>query len=287
MQQQKMPRLLDQGLVHKTRQENVHIYNLRRALCRKIKASVFENEMPLSLTESEYNYVSGFYKKKNDSPVYMLRQYSDDITPTEVAKLSKPEWDYFNTCYVFDPDTQKYVPKPDITEPEEEWCAQNILKRNNLIGDDDKKQLADILEKVNALEKQNAFIANLYANPRHPYFFEHKLDHVPGLLLLEASRQVGVAGFHLYGKVPTKGMGMMLTELAANFHNYVELYLPVNFVVQPHEVKLHKKGYWLAAKMDALIFQKGLKVAEVRVAGSCINQKTLNRIRARKVYHGE
>ena len=278
-----MPQLVDHKLVHKARPENVHIYNLRRVLSQKIKASVFENEMRSSLTDDEYSYVSKFYVKENDSPDYILCQYSNDITPTEVDKLNKPEREYFNKYYIFESDSKKYIPKPDITEPEEEWCAQHILKRSGVIGDDDKKKLADLLDKIDNLEKPNCFISKFYVNPSHPYFFEHSLDHIPGLLLLESSRQVGVAGFHIWGKVPTEGMEMMLTELAASFSNYVELDLPVNFFVQPYDIKLHKKGYWMSAQVKILIFQKGIKVAEVKVAGSCINQKIIDRIRGRKV----
>jgi hypothetical protein len=204
------------------------------------------------------------------------------VEEVENLELNKQELRYFNECFFLYPDENKYLLREGVTEIEEEWCFLNILKCTELhVTDEDKKKLANILEKVEGLKRENSFIANIYANPTHPYFFEHPLDHVPGLLILEACRQVGTAGFHIYGKVPIQEVEMMLAELNAKFHNYLEINSPIDVAIFAEHVKQHKKGYWSSASMKAFVFQNGYKIAEVKVVGNGIDKKTLNRIRSR------
>ncbi|MGF1430177.1 ScbA/BarX family gamma-butyrolactone biosynthesis protein [Kitasatospora sp. LaBMicrA B282] len=56
------------------------------------------------------------------------------------------------------------------------------------------------------------------ADARHPIFFDHPLDHVPGMLLLEAARQ---AAARLMGR-----SSLQLFGIGGEFHRYVELDAP-------------------------------------------------------------
>jgi hypothetical protein len=58
----------------------------------------------------------------------------------------------------------------------------------------------------------------LRADTSHPIFFDHPVDHVPGMLLLEAARQAAQAVMH---PVPVQALGM-----ASSFAHYVELNAP-------------------------------------------------------------
>jgi len=283
------PQLIDQKYVHKSNKENVQIYNLRRILCRTIDADFFENNMRSSLTEEEYNYVLNFYSKNNNSdyssPVYVYQGMTGNVSVEEVEKLklNKQELRYFNNHYLL--HENEYVVRANIAEVEEEIYSLNALLRQHKafsISEEEKKKLADILEKVEGLEKENFFIGNIYASPTHPYFYEHPLDHVPGLLIIEGCRQFGTACAHIFGKVPLQGIGMMLKYMSATFHSYAELELPIKVIFQGRDVLYHNKGYWTTTRGKFEICQNGQLIAELEIRSSSIDQKDLTQIRSRQ-----
>jgi hypothetical protein len=51
-----------------------------------------------------------------------------------------------------------------------------------------------VLTRIRPAAGERAYEASLIVEPDDPTFFDHPLDHVPGLLLLEGVRQVAVAG---------------------------------------------------------------------------------------------
>ncbi|MEU8698986.1 ScbA/BarX family gamma-butyrolactone biosynthesis protein [Streptomyces sp. NPDC048680] len=55
----------------------------------------------------------------------------------------------------------------------------------------------------------------LHADPRHPTLFDHPVDHVPGMVLLEAARQAA----HTFE--PT-GCALLPTAVNSTYHRYVE-----------------------------------------------------------------
>ncbi|MFG2911037.1 ScbA/BarX family gamma-butyrolactone biosynthesis protein [Kitasatospora sp. NPDC048286] len=58
----------------------------------------------------------------------------------------------------------------------------------------------------------------LRVNPNHPIYFDHPVDHVPGMLLLEAAHQA---------------VGGAVSTLDCTFHRYVELDTPCTVVTTP------------------------------------------------------
>ncbi|MDF3293829.1 ScbA/BarX family gamma-butyrolactone biosynthesis protein [Streptomyces silvisoli] len=64
----------------------------------------------------------------------------------------------------------------------------------------------------------------LRADTSHPLFFDHPVDHVPGMLLLEAARQAAQAVMH---PVPVQALGM-----ASTFSHYAELNTPCRIAAE-------------------------------------------------------
>jgi A-factor biosynthesis hotdog domain len=56
---------------------------------------------------------------------------------------------------------------------------------------------------------------------RHPSMFDHPQDHVPGMVLTEAARQLSVLALGAWHAVAP--MGLMLVAVEAEFHAYAEL----------------------------------------------------------------
>ncbi len=70
------------------------------------------------------------------------------------------------------------------------------------------------------------FIGQLVLDQNHTFFFEHPLDHYPGLMLVEAGRQLGTAVAHLVYGVP-RDCVFVLNEMKVDFTSFAELGQPV------------------------------------------------------------
>ncbi len=71
------------------------------------------------------------------------------------------------------------------------------------------------------------FIGQLYLDSTHPFFFEHPLDHYPGLMLLEAGRQFGTALTHIHYRLPIDDTVFILNRLEVDFGSFAEIDVPV------------------------------------------------------------
>jgi hypothetical protein len=94
-----------------------------------------------------------------------------------------------------------------------------------------KTELAHVfVEHIEALPRTDdgfdRFLAPLVIDSRHPFFFEHPLDHVPGLMLIESTRQVGTAISHRFYDV-SFDLSFILNWLEVRFTNFAELTSPV------------------------------------------------------------
>lgn len=80
--------------------------------------------------------------------------------------------------------------------------------------------ISSLRERVEGLVE-----ADLIVDPDHPYFFEHTLDHVSGMLLLEGCNQTGTAlAGSRCGWAPRE---IVCKEFGARFHRFAELETPV------------------------------------------------------------
>lgn len=79
------------------------------------------------------------------------------------------------------------------------------------------------------------YLAAVHVDQSHPFFFDHPVDHVPGLLLVEAARQFGIAVAHRFYDVPADTV-FLLQGLEVDFRRYAELNQPtaiIGVVAQP------------------------------------------------------
>ena len=60
----------------------------------------------------------------------------------------------------------------------------------------------------------------------HPFFFEHALDHIPAMMLVEAGRQLGIAISHLFLGVPLHYL-FATRSFDIRFTDFAELDVPV------------------------------------------------------------
>ena len=69
--------------------------------------------------------------------------------------------------------------------------VHKVREDNVLIGD---------IRRTSAEPEE--FECTMIVDPGQAFFFEHPLDHVPGMMFTEAGRQVGIAISHLFLNIP-------------------------------------------------------------------------------------
>lgn len=105
-----------------------------------------------------------------------------------------------------------------------------------------KTQVSNVLlARVERLDPQdgNTHLARMLVDANHAFFFEHAIDHIPGLMFVEAARQLAVAVAHLDFHVPF-GSPFVLNDLSARFVSFAELDSPTFILSTVADVKLKR-----------------------------------------------
>lgn len=105
----------------------------------------------------------------------------------------------------------------------------------------------------------------IIADTRHPSFFDHPQDHVPGMLLLEAHRQAALLA--VAGTCAWAPESLLVVACDATFSRYAELDLESRCSASVGEPVLPRRGEaWVAVSLR--ISQRGATLSEaaVRVA---------------------
>jgi hypothetical protein len=77
------------------------------------------------------------------------------------------------------------------------------------------------------LDVQHSFYA--YAIPKLDcnFCFDHELDHIPFMMVVEIFRQIGVGGTHAYHQIPLKGFKNTMDEMEFGSLKFVEFDMPM------------------------------------------------------------
>ncbi|BBN55568.1 hypothetical protein TRE132_36930 [Pseudomonas chlororaphis subsp. aurantiaca] len=92
-------------------------------------------------------------------------------------------------------------------------------ERNVLLGD------------IATIEDTGWYAAELFHDRTHPFFYEHAQDHIPGLYLIEAARQFGIACTHLFQGVP-HDFPFVLDDMRIQFDTFAEQDSPVYLIAE-------------------------------------------------------
>jgi 2-oxo-3-(phosphooxy)propyl 3-oxoalkanoate synthase len=107
---------------------------------------------------------------------------------------------------------------PPAPEPVEPVRVGRRLARNVVVGD--------------AVHSGGELRCSLIADTTHPSFFDHPLDHVPGMLMLETARQAALLYVDGLGWSPTE---TVLDACEAHFTQYAALSPPATCCVRASE----------------------------------------------------
>lgn len=136
------------------------------------------------------------------------------------------------------------------------------------------------LSRVEKLEnfESDSFLSYLLMENTHPYFFEHDYDHIPGMMIIEGGRQIGVAIAHMFYNVPL-GKAFILNELNIRFGKYVEINKPLFTFSRVTNIK-YRKGELLKMMHEGFFFQDNCEVAYMGGMWQMYDKKILERFRS-------
>ncbi len=281
---------IDKKLVHKVKDENVHIYNMRRALPREINVSFFETILIPKLEATQQEFVKEYYVKGEGSSgeAYILRTIPFSISfekaqeYLKTAEVEEEERIFLRNFYQPDSTNSKYIlQKSVITEDEENRILKILDGRELHISDQARRGLSEIFEKVEGVPRKEIYFANVHIDQNHSYFFEHPQEHVPGMILIEVARQMSMVCAHVYGKVPLDAI-FMLTKLDNTFSNYTELNYPIKVRAKLDQVKTDTEGAWSFYFLTFTFYQRHKVTCTSIVEAMIVNQAVFKKIRRDK-----
>ena len=103
--------------------------------------------------------------------------------------------------------------------------------------------------------KPDGYEAGMVHDLEHPYFFEHPLDHIPAMMLVETGRQLGIAISHLFLGVPLDRM-FATRSFDIHFDDFAELHAPITIVCDVSDRKYHRDEL-LHLRLEGSFYQDG------------------------------
>ncbi len=133
------------------------------------------------------------------------------------------------------------------------------------------------IEQVSNGDEDN-FVVQLYLEADHPFFFEHPLDHYPGLMLVEAARQAATALTHIFYGVPLDSM-YILQGLSVDFTAFAELNEPV-FVLSKVTDKRLRQGQLTGMFCEGTFIQREKPFGTMSGRWQIYDRRAAQRLRA-------
>ncbi|MFC1770432.1 AfsA-related hotdog domain-containing protein [Candidatus Margulisiibacteriota bacterium] len=158
----------------------------------------------------------------------------------------------------------------------------------DLYSIDNKKIAKEFVHKQNpinivlshpiVLDEGHVFRAKIIMPLDNPFFFDHKYDHAPGMLLIECFRQFGTAISHLYFNVPFD-YRFVLHDMHTMFKSYVHLDSDsfIDFIIIKKKIKNNIARSFTGL---GLVHQYNSIVCEFNSSWSVMPEKLLNRLGA-------
>lgn len=144
---------------------------------------------------------------------------------------------------------------------------------------------------VHKIHKRNVLIADVWPRPGqegwydaemvhdidHPFFFEHPLDHIPAMMLVEAGRQLGIAISHLFLGIPF-GTMFATRSFDIRFTDFAETRSPVNISAEVTN-KIYRGKVLICLRMDGYFSQNGRSLGSMGGSWSMLQPKLWKRYR--------
>jgi hypothetical protein len=122
--------------------------------------------------------------------------------------------------------------------------------------------------------------AELALDPAHPYHFEHAQDHVPGMMLIEAGRQLAMAIAHIYYDVSFDAV-FVLENMHSSFTRFADLGAPVFMHARAYDLE-YRRNRLTAMSSAGLYIQNGEVLGELGGRWTMLDRQLLERMLRRR-----
>jgi 2-oxo-3-(phosphooxy)propyl 3-oxoalkanoate synthase len=144
--------------------------------------------------------------------------------------------------------------------------VHKIHERNVLIAD---------VRRI--LGSEDRFDAEMVHDMDHPFFFEHPLDHIPAMMLVESGRQLGIAISHLFLGVPL-GTMFATRSFDIQFTDFAETRTPVIISATVTD-KQYRRESLIQLRMDGYFSQDNHPLGRMSGTWSMLNPELWKRYR--------
>lgn len=128
-----------------------------------------------------------------------------------------------------------------------------------------------LLGELSRVGESDWFAAQVYQCNDHSFFYEHPQDHVPGLYLIEATRQFGLACAHLFHNVPMD-RPFVLDDMHIQFSQFAEKTAPL-YLLAEYTDTLFVDGVLNRTKSQCYVIQNGHSLGRVTGRGLIMDAK--------------
>lgn len=127
--------------------------------------------------------------------------------------------------------------------------------------------------------------AEMVMDVEHPFFFEHRLDHVPAMMLVEAGRQMGIAISHMFLDVP---FGYLFATQAFDIHftEFAELHEPVVITGSVSDKKF-RRGMLVGLRLEGHFAQGARQLGRMAGEFAMMPPELWRRYRRRQMLRAE
>jgi hypothetical protein len=295
-----MTKLINRELVHKQKYDNVLLANLRRILPRSFSLDDF-NALLQELNSEEAEVLRKVYKPLHSDSIYgpgprlVMKEALGSLRLSSIqykAVLEALPEDMaikfgsaYGNCVDIEDGGHHFLNNP-LDDDLLNRVIKSGAKHEYYVDNSLQAQVSSILEQhlppsMHPEYRQDIYFANMVVNTGHAFFFEHPNEHVPGIMILEASRQMIIACSHAFGNITLEGSIMILDLLEARFSGFLELYSPIVLRGEVTQKREHH-GHWVSVTLEISIHQNGLQLGVVTCSGSNIGSRSFRRIRRMK-----
>jgi hypothetical protein len=292
--------LLDKKYVHKDYEDNVFLRYLRRGIPSWIDRETVETRIIPGLSIANRAVFTEYYQfhepvntAEEDFPFPEMRNrqgYLLSHIPHEIdAKIFEnrdgtngigdKDRKILGNFYRKSAHSGTYRLKVSLSEIEEKQIYA-LLDRNGIhMPEKVRKRLSDLLDPMDYISRENVFYAEMRVPSGHNFFFEHPNEHVPGIMMMETARQFTTACWHIYGKVPLKGIQFILNRFNAEYMDYVDLHYPIGLRGELVQADHGKAGEWRSLEFRTTFFQNGNVCSHQIIQGRAVSKKLFSRLR--------
>ncbi len=284
-------RLIDKKYVHKHKDENVLIWDVRKMLPRRIDRDVFEKNVLKYSTGEERHYLLKFYVfcDSCSKPCYVLRtstievknyikRFLDSEQPNNENRKYLQE--LFNSFSFKNAESRGCILNDEDSEIVETKILHILGLRGLHINDLDRMTIYDVLKNFESITWRNdIFFSRMHVDTNHSFFFEHPNEHLPGLMLIEAIRQFGIACSHKFINVPLAGVQFALSDIKINFNGYLELNYPIKFEGRLNSTRYNKSGCLTYVDFGTTVYQNNEPLVYSSTIGKYLPNELFNIVR--------